>query len=67
VPVTFSDGTNGRVAEVVFPVLGFDFWPDALVVGTSEGKRRVPTAAVTRIDTRRPRIEVAETGGDRDA
>jgi hypothetical protein len=61
VPVAFSDGTTGRVAEVVFPVLGFDFWPETLVVGTTGGKRRVPTSAVTRIDTRTPRIEIAGT------
>jgi len=67
VPIVFSDGSSGRVAEVVFPVLGFDFWPEALVVGTTDGKRRVPITAVARIDTRRPSIEVAEVGGNHDA
>ena len=63
VAVVFSDGTEGRVAEVVYPAVGFDFWPEALVVGTTHGKRRVPARAVARIDTRTPRIEVAEAGG----
>lgn len=63
IPVEFSDGTTGRVAQVVFPVLGFDFWPEALVVGTTGGKRRVPIRAVARIDTRKPRIEATETRG----
>jgi hypothetical protein len=67
VAVTFADGTTGCVADVVFPVLGFDFWPEALVVGTTNGKLRVPTSAATRIDTRTPRIEVTVAGGHRDA
>lgn len=67
VPVTFSDGSAGRVAEVVFPVLGFDFWPETLVVDTTGGKRRVPVSAVARIDTRTPRIEIGGTSeGSRD-
>jgi len=60
VPTALADGTDGRVAAVLFSVLGFDFWPEALVVGTAAGKRRIPVAAVTRIDTRRPSIEIAE-------
>lgn len=67
VAVAFPDGTGGRVTHVDFPVLGFDFWSEALVVGTTDGKRRVPISAVAQIDTRAPRIEVAGAGGDRDA
>jgi len=63
VAVSFPDGTAGRVAEVVFPVLGFDFWPEQLIVRTPEGQRRLPTRAVARIDPRAPGIEVAEGNG----
>ncbi len=66
VPVVFPDGTGGRVTDVVFPVLGFDFWPEALVVGTTDGKRRVLISAVERIDTRSPRIEIGRLQTDRE-
>lgn len=62
VAVAFPDGTDGRVTDVVFPVLGFDFWPEGLVVGTTDGNRRLPISTVARIDTRTPRIEVTGAG-----
>ena len=58
VPVSFPDGSGGIVREVVFGPLGFDFWPVALVVETAGGRRRVPTAAIGRIDVRKPRLWV---------
>lgn len=67
VAVAFPHGTEGRVDDVVFPVLGFDFWPEALMVGTTEGKRRVPISPVIRIDTQTPCIEVLDVGGDHHA
>ena len=60
VPVAFADGSRGTVTDIVLPALGFEFWPEALVVRTLEGKRRVPVEAVARIDTRAPRIEIGE-------
>ncbi len=56
VPVELADGNSGTVEEVVFQTLGFDFWPEALVVSTPEGRHRVSTRAVLRIDVREPRI-----------
>ncbi len=60
VPVAFTDGSSGVVTDVVLPVLGFDFWPEELVVRTLEGKRRIPVGDVARINTRPPRIEAAK-------
>lgn len=60
VPVAFADGSRGTVTDVVLPALGFDFWPEQLVVRTLEGKRRIAVAAVARIDPRVPRIEIDE-------
>lgn len=58
VPVALEDGETGIVEEVVFPVLGFDFWPVELVVATPSGRRRVSVRRVSRIDVRDPRIVV---------
>lgn len=60
VPVAFPDGSSGTVTDLILPVLGFDFWPEQLVVRTLEGKRHVPVGAVARIDPRLPRIEIGE-------
>jgi hypothetical protein len=72
VPVGFANGETGTVERIVFPVLGFDFWPSELVVATRHGRRRVPRAAVVQIDVHEPRILVAassrqplEQGGSR--
>lgn len=59
VPVTFADGSEGAVGEVVFGPFGFDFWPVSLAVDTAGGKRRVPAGAVDRIDVREPRLWVS--------
>lgn len=59
VPVEFADGSPGIVDEVVFSPLGFDFWPQALVVATPEGRRRVPVASVHRLDVHEPLVRVA--------
>jgi hypothetical protein len=59
VPVEFADGETGTVERIVFPVLGFEFWPSDLVVATRHGRRRVPRAAVVQIDVHEPRILVA--------
>lgn len=56
VPVTFADGTAGTVSEVVFGVLGFDFWPQELLVTTRAGVVRVPASSVRRIGVREPRL-----------
>jgi hypothetical protein len=64
VPVAFADGSEGVVADVVLPALGFDFWAAELVVTTSDGRRRVPVDQVQRIDTRAPRIEIANTAAE---
>ena len=58
VAVAFPDATTGRVDDVVFPPVDFDFWPEALVVETAAGTRRVPISAVAQIDTRPALIEV---------
>lgn len=58
VPVRFADGTEGVVGEVVLRMVGFDFWPEALVVATAAGRRLVPAAAVEQIDVREPLIRV---------
>lgn len=60
VPVVFPDGGIGVVAGVVLPALGFDFWAEELTVATPTGRRRVPVDQVRRMDTRPPRIEIAE-------
>lgn len=67
VPVVFADGSNGAVADVILPALGFDFWAEELVVKTPDGKRRVPVDEVARIDTRPPRIEISAAGAAADA
>jgi hypothetical protein len=59
VPVRFAGGDTGVVSEVVLPELGFDFWPEALLVATADGRRRVPVDRVARIETRGPRLELA--------
>jgi hypothetical protein len=56
VPVALADGTEGVVDETTFGPLGFDFWPVELVVATRDGRRRVPAAAIHRIDVREPRL-----------
>jgi hypothetical protein len=56
VPVRFPDGSDGVVDEVVFRPLGYDFWPVALTVATAAGRRRVPAAAIDRVDVREPRL-----------
>lgn len=61
VPVTFADGTAGTVSEVVFGVLGFDFWPQELLVETPTRRLRVPVDQVQRIDVHQPRIVVGPT------
>jgi hypothetical protein len=58
VPVEFADGSVGTVEDMVFSVLGFDFWPQELVVATPDGRRRVSARSVRRIDVREPRIWV---------
>lgn len=66
VPVEFPGGEIGVVAEVVFSGIGHDFWPVELVVTLPEERerRRVPVAAVQRIDIQDPRI-VAGAGSRR--
>ena len=64
VPVELADGRTGTVEEVVFSPLGFDFWPEQLVVAVPGGKRRVPVGDVARIDVHAPRIEIREKSGD---
>jgi hypothetical protein len=59
VPVEFADGSIGVVDEVLFPALGYDFWPTALVVATPDGPRVVSRERVRRLDVRHPRIVVA--------
>lgn len=59
VPVEFADGNSGVVDEVVFPVLGFDFWPAELVVALADRRCRVPVGRVSRIDVRSPKIAVS--------
>lgn len=66
VPVEFADGEKGRVEEVVFSTLGFDFWPQELLVRIPERTwraqlRRVPVSLVRAIDVREPRIVVGPT------
>ncbi len=61
VPVELADGSAGTVEDIVFPVLGFDFWPQELVVGTSDGWRRVSAGSVRRIDVREPRVWIGPT------
>lgn len=61
VPAAFADGETGVVDTVVFPVLGFDFWPSELLVATRHGHRRVPRSEVLQIDVREPRIVVGTT------
>lgn len=56
VTVDFPDGTIGVVADVLLPVLGFDFWAEGLVVATPAGRHCVPVQHVGRIDVRSPRI-----------
>jgi hypothetical protein len=56
VEVTFADGCTGRVDQVVLSPIGFDFWPEALIVVTPEGRRRAPIRSVRRIDVRGPRL-----------
>ena len=56
VEVTFADGRTGVVDGVVLSPLGFDFWPEALVVALPDGLRRVPARSVRRIDVREPRL-----------
>lgn len=56
VHVTFPDGSEGIVDEVMFAPTGYDFWPVALVVATAGGARRVPAADIRRIDVREPRL-----------
>ena len=58
VPVAFADGSAGVVAEVGLRELGFDFWPEKLVVAAPDGPRSVPVARVRRLDVHRPRIVV---------
>lgn len=58
VTVDFPDGTEGVVADIVLPCLGFDFWAEALVVAAPNGQRRVLVENVRRIDIRASRIEV---------
>jgi hypothetical protein len=60
VPVAFPDGSSGTVTDVILPALGFDFWPEQLIVRMLEDERRIPVSAVARIDTRAPRIEIDE-------
>ncbi|HEU5373629.1 MAG TPA: hypothetical protein VFU51_14670 [Gaiellaceae bacterium] len=59
VPVRFADGGAGVVEDVVLPMLGYDFWPEALVVSTGNGRRRVSSQSVRRIDVRDPTIWLA--------
>lgn len=66
VPVTFADGTAGTVSEVVFGALGFDFWPEALLVTTPAGVVRVPAASLRRIDVREPRLWAGVSAGPRE-
>ena len=56
VEVTFADGRTGVVDRVVLSPIGFDFWPEALVVAMPDGRRRVPAGNVRRIDVREPRL-----------
>ena len=72
VPVDFADGETGTVEEVVFSVLGFDFWPQALLVrlpddgSRAAGRvRRVPVGRIRRIDVREPRIVVGPLSPER--
>jgi hypothetical protein len=64
VPVEFADGDAGVVEKAVFSAVGFDFWPLELVVSTSKGRRRAPTALVRKIDVRSPRIVVGPVSGE---
>lgn len=61
VPVEFADGSAGTVEDIVFPALGFEFWPQELVVATPDRRRRVSARSVRRIDVRAPRIWVGPT------
>jgi hypothetical protein len=56
VPVAFADGSEGVVADVVLPALGFDFWAEEHAVTAADGRRRVPVGHVRQIDVRPPRI-----------
>lgn len=56
VPIEFADGSTGLVDDVSFKPLGFDFWAETLLVATPEGRRRVPTSEIRRIDVREPRL-----------
>jgi hypothetical protein len=56
VEVTFADGRTGVVDRVVLSPIGFDFWPEALVVAMPDGRRRVPAGSVRRIDLRESRL-----------
>jgi len=56
VTVEFADGSTGIVADVVLPMLGFDFWAEELAVTATDGRRRVPVRSVRQIDVRPPRI-----------
>jgi hypothetical protein len=56
VPVAFADGSEGVVADVVLPALGFDFWAEELAVTAADGRRRVPVRRVRQVDVRPPRI-----------
>ena len=56
VSVVLADGDSGTVEQVVFGPLGFDLWPEAFVVSTPQGRRRISTRDVSRIDVREPRI-----------
>lgn len=56
VPVEFPDGSTGIVADVVLPMLGFDFWAEELIVTAPHGKQRLPVQHVRQIDVRPPRI-----------
>lgn len=58
VPVELPDGGTGIVADVVLPALGFDFWPEELIVATANGRLRMPVGRVARIDVRTPRIVI---------
>lgn len=64
VPVEFADGSAGTVDDIVFSMVGFDFWPQGLVVATPDGRRRVPARSVRRIDVREPRIWVGPLSAD---
>lgn len=61
VSVELADGEGGTVEEVVFGVLGFDFWPQELLVETPTRRLRVPVDQIQRIDVHQPRIVVGPT------